>query len=78
MYCSYCFKGLFVLALFKVWTRDNFGTSICKSFENFLTLKVDLPLLDGPYKWAGGKSISVLDCTVVVIETDQQGIRGYV
>lgn len=38
--------------------------------------QVDLPLIDGTYKWADGKSIGVLDCTVVVIETDK-GVTGY-
>ena len=36
-----------------------------------------MPLIDGSYKWADGKSIGVLDCTVVVIETDE-GVTGYV
>src|ERR1700723_2940488 len=32
--------------------------------------QVDLPILEGSYKWSGGKSFNVFDSTVVVIETD--------
>lgn len=38
--------------------------------------QVDLPLVEGNYKWSGGKSVSVFDSTVVEIETDT-GIVGY-
>jgi len=31
--------------------------------------RVELPLYEGAYRWAGGKSISVFDATVVKIET---------
>ena len=44
---------------------------ICYSY-----FQVDIPLIDGTYKWADGKSVGVLDCTVVAIETDK-GITGY-
>jgi L-alanine-DL-glutamate epimerase-like enolase superfamily enzyme len=33
--------------------------------------QVSLPLHEGSYKWSGGKSVSVFDSTVVVLETDQ-------
>jgi L-alanine-DL-glutamate epimerase-like enolase superfamily enzyme len=38
--------------------------------------QVDLPLVEGGYKWSGGKSVSVFDCTVVQIDTDA-GITGF-
>ena len=37
--------------------------------------QVDLPLHEGSYDWSGGKSVSVFDSTVVLVETDQ-GITG--
>ena len=37
--------------------------------------QVDLPLREGSYNWSGGKSVSVFDSTVVLIETDA-GITG--
>merc|ERR1711872_204284 len=38
--------------------------------------QADLPLVDGDYCWADGKSVSVYDSTVVAISTDT-GITGY-
>lgn len=38
--------------------------------------RVDLPLVEGSYKWSGGKSVSVFDSTIVAIETEC-GIVGY-
>ena len=38
--------------------------------------QVDLPLHEGSYNWAGGKSVQVFDSTVVRIETDD-GITGH-
>jgi L-alanine-DL-glutamate epimerase-like enolase superfamily enzyme len=38
--------------------------------------RVELPLLEGSYKWSGGKSVSVFDSTIVEIETDTD-ITGY-
>ena len=38
--------------------------------------QVDLPLHEGSYNWAGGKSVQVFDSTVVRIETDE-GITGH-
>ncbi len=38
--------------------------------------RVELPLVEGSYKWSGGKSISVFDTTIVGIETDC-GLVGY-
>ena len=37
--------------------------------------QVDLPLHEGTYNWSEGKSVSVFDSTVVVIDTDE-GISG--
>ncbi len=38
--------------------------------------QVDLPLVEGSYRWSGGKSVEVFDSTVVRIETDE-GITGH-
>jgi len=32
--------------------------------------RVELPLVEGSYKWSGGKSVSVFDSTIVSVETD--------
>lgn len=38
--------------------------------------RVELPLVEGSYKWSGGKSVSVFDTTIVGVETDC-GLIGY-
>jgi L-alanine-DL-glutamate epimerase-like enolase superfamily enzyme len=38
--------------------------------------RVDLPLVEGSYKWSGGKSVSVFDSTIVGVETEC-GVIGY-
>ena len=38
--------------------------------------QVDLPLLEGSYKWSGGNSVSVFDSTVVEVVTDT-GLSGW-
>lgn len=38
--------------------------------------RVELPLIEGSYKWSGGKSVSVFDSTLVGVETDC-GLIGY-
>lgn len=38
--------------------------------------RVELPLIEGSYKWSGGKSVSVFDSTIVGVETEC-GIIGY-
>ncbi len=38
--------------------------------------RVELPLIEGSYKWSGGKSVSVFDSTIVGVETDA-GLIGY-
>ncbi len=41
-----------------------------------LAFQVDLPLREGSYNWAGGKSVQVFDSTIVCIETDE-GLIGH-
>lgn len=36
--------------------------------------QVDLPLHEGSYKWSGGKSVDVFDCTIVEVECDDGSI----
>ncbi|MCG6158156.1 cis-3-hydroxy-L-proline dehydratase [Rubinisphaera margarita] len=38
--------------------------------------RVELPLVEGSYKWSGGKSVSVFDSTIVGVET-ACGLTGY-
>lgn len=38
--------------------------------------RVELPLVEGSYKWSGGKAVSVFDSTIVGVETDS-GLFGY-
>ncbi|OYW22482.1 MAG: mandelate racemase [Planctomycetales bacterium 12-60-4] len=38
--------------------------------------RVELPLVEGTYKWSGGKSVSVFDSTIVGVESDA-GMIGY-
>ena len=38
--------------------------------------RVELPLIEGAYKWSGGKSVSVFDSTIVGVETSC-GVVGY-
>lgn len=38
--------------------------------------RVELPLVEGSYKWSGGKSVSVFDSTIIGVETDC-GLVGY-
>ncbi|MBL8828618.1 MAG: mandelate racemase/muconate lactonizing enzyme family protein [Planctomycetaceae bacterium] len=38
--------------------------------------RVELPLVEGSYKWSGGKSVSVFDSTLVGVET-RCGLVGY-
>ncbi len=38
--------------------------------------RVDLPLVEGSYKWSGGKSVNVFDSTIVGVETEC-GLVGY-
>jgi cis-L-3-hydroxyproline dehydratase len=38
--------------------------------------RLDLPLVEGAYRWSGGNQVSVFDSTIVAIDTDA-GITGY-
>jgi L-alanine-DL-glutamate epimerase-like enolase superfamily enzyme len=38
--------------------------------------RVELPLVEGSYRWSGGKSVSVFDSTIVGVEADD-GLVGY-
>jgi L-alanine-DL-glutamate epimerase-like enolase superfamily enzyme len=38
--------------------------------------QVDLPLHEGGYRWAGGKSLTTFDSTVVAVDTDA-GVTGW-
>ena len=38
--------------------------------------RVELPLVEGSYQWAGGKSVAVFDSTVVRVDTDE-GLVGH-
>jgi L-alanine-DL-glutamate epimerase-like enolase superfamily enzyme len=44
--------------------------------SRIVAYQVDLPLLEGSYKWSGGKSVDVFDSTVVAVETSD-GRVGY-
>ena len=44
--------------------------------ERISAYQVDLPLVEGPYNWSGGNTVSVFDSTLVRIDTDE-GISGY-
>jgi L-alanine-DL-glutamate epimerase-like enolase superfamily enzyme len=38
--------------------------------------RIELPLVEGSYKWSGGKSVSIFDSTIVGVET-KCGLIGY-
>ncbi|MCA9104940.1 MAG: mandelate racemase/muconate lactonizing enzyme family protein [Planctomycetales bacterium] len=38
--------------------------------------RVELPLVEGDYKWSGGKGVTTFDSTVVVVDTDE-GLQGF-
>jgi L-alanine-DL-glutamate epimerase-like enolase superfamily enzyme len=38
--------------------------------------RVELPLVEGSYKWSGGKGVSVFDSTVIAVDTDA-GLTGW-
>ena len=44
--------------------------------ERISAYQVDLPLVEGPYNWSGGNTVSVFDSTLVQIDTDE-GVTGY-
>ncbi len=38
--------------------------------------QADLPLVEGPYNWSGGNTVTVFDSTILRIDTDE-GLSGY-
>jgi cis-L-3-hydroxyproline dehydratase len=44
--------------------------------QRIAAYRVELPLLEGSYKWSGGKSVTVFDTTVVRVDTDS-GLTGW-
>ena len=44
--------------------------------ERIFAHRVELPLVEGSYKWSSGKSVSVFDSTIIGIETDG-GLVGF-
>ncbi|MFO0930644.1 MAG: cis-3-hydroxy-L-proline dehydratase [Gemmataceae bacterium] len=44
--------------------------------ERIRAYRVDLPLVEGAYRWSGGKAVSVFDSTVVEVTADG-GLTGY-
>ena len=44
--------------------------------ERIRVYQVDLPLLEGPYNWSGGNTVTVFDSTIVRVDTDS-GHSGY-
>lgn len=44
--------------------------------SRILAYRVELPLVEGSYRWSGGKSVDSFDSTLVVVETDE-GLQGY-
>ena len=44
--------------------------------ERISAYQVDLPLVEGPYNWSGGNTVSVFDSTLVRVDTDN-GFTGY-
>jgi cis-L-3-hydroxyproline dehydratase len=64
------------MALPDAWPNDTITDTTPMRIQRISAYQVDLPLLEGSYKWSGGKSVSVFDSTVVRIDTDE-GIVGH-
>jgi L-alanine-DL-glutamate epimerase-like enolase superfamily enzyme len=64
-------------AALSVWRRSDTVTAREKSMKirRISAHRVELPLREGSYKWSGGKSVTVFDSTVVLIDTDA-GLTG--
>ena len=43
--------------------------------DRISAFQVDLPLVEGAYKWSGGNSVAVFDSTIVRVDTDA-GVSG--
>src|SRR5882724_11661188 len=56
--------------------RSSSGRRVSVQITRIRAYQVALPLHEGSYKWSGGKSVSVFDCTVVEMETDT-GMTGW-
>merc|ERR1712038_2016271 len=54
----------------------NYHNNIMK-ITKIEVFQADLPLVDGDYNWADGKSVSVYVSTVVAVHTDCPDIIGY-
>lgn len=52
--------------------RESFAVKIARIVAH----RVELPLVEGSYKWSGGKSVSVFDSTLIGVETEC-GLIGY-
>jgi cis-L-3-hydroxyproline dehydratase len=44
--------------------------------QRIATYRIDLPLVEGSYKWSGGKAVTVFDSTIVRVDTDT-GLTGW-
>ena len=51
-------------------------SQVLMKISKISVFQVDLPLHEGSYNWAGGKSVKIFDSTVVRVETDE-GITGH-
>jgi L-alanine-DL-glutamate epimerase-like enolase superfamily enzyme len=51
-------------------------SQVLMKISKISVFQVNLPLHEGSYNWAGGKSVKVFDSTVVRVETDE-GITGH-
>jgi L-alanine-DL-glutamate epimerase-like enolase superfamily enzyme len=73
---------MFLSPLGQAHSRVDFGPATIDPPQALMKIskisvfQVDLPLHEGSYNWAGGKSVQVFDSTVVRIETDD-GITGH-
>ena len=73
---------MFLSPLGQAHSRVDFSAASVDPFQALMKIskisvfQVDLPLHEGSYNWAGGKSVKVFDSTVVCVETDE-GITGH-
>ena len=50
--------------------------AVFKKVLRYISVQIDLPLVDGSYDWAEGKSVEKYDSTVVAVHTDREDIVG--
>ena len=73
---------MFLSPLGQTHSRVDFSPASVDPFQALMKIskisvfQVDLPLHEGSYNWAGGKSVKIFDSTVVRVETDE-GITGH-